>query len=103
MALKYYPNFEEAHLGLASVLMFEHKPELALPHLQKAIALNPDSQVSWYRLVQAERALHNVREEQKALQEFQRLRKQEASQQAARGLFAPQEVTPQKLDPDAAP
>ncbi len=103
MALKYYPDFEEAHLGLASVLIFEHKPEPALPHLQKAIALNPDNQVSWYRLVQAERALHNVPEEQKALQEFQRLRKQEASEQAARGLFAPQEVTPQKLDPDAAP
>jgi tetratricopeptide (TPR) repeat protein len=103
MALKYYPNFEEAHLGLASLLMLEHKPDLALPHLQKAIALNPDNQVSWYRLVQAERALHNVPEEQKALREFQRLRKQEASEQAARGLFAPQEVTPQKLDPDAAP
>jgi tetratricopeptide (TPR) repeat protein len=103
MALKYYPNFEEAHLGLASVLMFEHKPGLALPHLQKAVALNPDNQVSWYRLMQAERALGNVPEQQKALQEFQRLQRQEASQKAARGLFAPQEVTPQKLDPDAAP
>jgi tetratricopeptide (TPR) repeat protein len=103
MALKHYPNFEEAHLGLASVLVFEHKPDLALPHLQKAIALNPDNRVSWYRLVQAERALGNGPEEQKALQEFQRLRKQQASEQAAHGLFAPQEVTPQKLDPDAAP
>ena len=103
MALKSYPNFEEAHLGLASVLMFEHKPDLALPHLQKAIALNPNDEVSWYRLLQAERALGNGPEEQKALHEFQRLRKEQASRQAARGLFAPQEVTPQKLDPDAAP
>ena len=103
MALKYYPNFEEAHLGLASVLLFEHKPELALPHLRKAIALNPENQVSWYRLLQVERALGNVPEQQKALREFQRLRRQEASQQAARGLFAPQEVTKQKLDPDAPP
>jgi hypothetical protein len=61
------------------------------------------NEVSWYRLLQAERAVGNASEEQKALQEFQRLRKREASQQAARGLFAPQEVTPQKLDPDAAP
>ena len=104
MALKYYPNFEEAHLGLASVLMFEHKPELALPHLQKAIALNPENQVSWYRLLQVERALGNVQEQQKALQEFQRLRSQKASQQqAARELFSPREVTKQKLDPDAPP
>jgi predicted Zn-dependent protease len=83
--------------------VFEHKPDLALPHLQKAIVLNPNNQVSWYRLVQAERALGNGPEERKALQEFQRLRKQEASEQAAHGLFAPQEVTPQKLGPDAAP
>ena len=103
MALKYYPNFEEAHLGLASVLMFEHKPDLALPHLQKAIALNPGNQVSWYRLVQAQGAMHNVAEEQKALQEFQRLRRQEAGEQAARGLFAPREVTPQKLEPGVSP
>jgi tetratricopeptide (TPR) repeat protein len=104
MALKYYPNFEEAHLGLASVLLIEHKPELALPHLQQAIALNPENQVSWYRLVQAERALGNVQEQQKALREFQRLQSQEASRkQAARELFSPQEVTKQKLDPDASP
>jgi len=104
MALKYYPNFEEAHLGLASVLMFAHKPELALPHLQKAIALNAKNEVSWYRLVQVQRALGNVREQQKALAEFQRLRSHEASQQAAaRELFSPGEVTKQELDPNAPP
>jgi tetratricopeptide (TPR) repeat protein len=104
MALKYYPNFEEAHLGLASVLMIEHKPEVALPHLQKAIALNPENQVSWYRLGQVERALGNVEEQQKALREFQRLQSQEARRkQAARELFSPQEVTKQKLDPNAQP
>jgi tetratricopeptide (TPR) repeat protein len=104
MALKYYPNFEEAHLGLASVLMFAHKPELALPHLQKAIALNAKNEVSWYRLVQVQRALGNVREQQKALAEFQRLRSHKASQQAAaRGLFSPGEVTKQELDPNAPP
>jgi tetratricopeptide (TPR) repeat protein len=104
VALKHYPNFEEAHLGLASVLLIEHKPELALPHLQKAIAMNPENQVSWYRLLQVERALGNVQEQQKALREFQRLQSQEASRkQAARELFSPQEVTKQKLDSDAQP
>jgi tetratricopeptide (TPR) repeat protein len=89
-ALKYYPNFEEAHLGLASVLLIEHDPELALPHLHKAIALNPENQVSWYRLLQVERALGNVQEQQKALREFQRLQSQDASRkQAARELFPP--------------
>jgi len=35
-ALKFYPDFEEAHLGLAAVLMSQSEPKLALPHLQKA-------------------------------------------------------------------
>jgi tetratricopeptide (TPR) repeat protein len=104
MALKYYPTFEEAYLGLAAVLMSQQKPERALPHLQKAIALNAENEVSWYRLAQAERALGDVREEQRALAEFQRLRSHEASQQAAvRELFSPDEVTKQKLDPNAPP
>ncbi len=104
VALKYYPNFEEAHLGLADVLMFEHKPELALPHLQKAIALNTENEVSWYRLAQVERTLGNVREQQKALAEFQRLHSHEAGQQEAGSeLFSPDEVTKQKLDLNAPP
>ena len=104
MALTYYPNFEEAHLGLASVLMFAHKPELALPHLQKAIALNAKNEVSWYRLVQVEGALGNVREQQKALAEFQRLHGQKVTQQESeKELFSPGEVTKQMLDPNAAP
>jgi tetratricopeptide (TPR) repeat protein len=107
VALKYYPNFEEAHLGLAVVLMSEQKPERALPHLQKAIALNAENEVSWFRLVQVERALGDVREEQKALAEFQRLerlRSHEASQrEAVREIFSPDEVTKQKLDPNAPP
>jgi predicted Zn-dependent protease len=104
VALKFYPNFEEAHLGLADVLMFEQKPDLALPHLQKAIALNPKNEVSWYRLGQVERALGNVPEQQKALAEFQRLHSREATQQEAESeLFSPGEVTKQKLDPNAPP
>ncbi len=39
-ALKYYPDFEEAQLGLATTLMAQQKPDLALPHLQRAVALN---------------------------------------------------------------
>jgi tetratricopeptide (TPR) repeat protein len=104
VALKYYPNFEEAHLGLAAVLMSQQKPELALPHVQKAISLNADNQVSWYRLAQVERALGNVRAQQKALAEFQRLRSHESSRRdAVRALFSPDEETKQKLDPNAPP
>ena len=55
-ALKNYPNFEEAHLGLASVLLSLQKPELALPHLHQAIELNAENEVAWYRLGQVQKA-----------------------------------------------
>ena len=70
LALKSHPDFEEAHLGLASVLMLLSQPELALPHIQQAIVLNHDNPVSWYRLARAERALGNTAESQKADAEF---------------------------------
>ena len=93
-ALKYYPDFEEAQLGLATTLMAQQKPDLALPHLQRAVALDPQDEVAWYRLSQADRALGNTEEQKKALAEFQRLRTQLASQQ---GTSTPGEVTRQVL------
>jgi tetratricopeptide (TPR) repeat protein len=93
-ALQYYPDFEEAHVGLATTLMAQQKPDLALPHLQRAVALNGNDEVAWYRLAQADRALGNKDEQQKALAQFQRLRSQIALQQ---GTSAPGEVTKQVL------
>src|SRR5207253_2940577 len=68
-ALKYYPDFEDAHLGLAAVLISQQKTQDALPHLKKAIALNADNEVSWYRLSQVQMALGNTAEQQKAFAE----------------------------------
>jgi len=93
-ALKYYPDFEEAQVGLAATLMTQQKPDLALPHLQRAVALNADDEVAWYRLAQADRALGNTEEQKKALAQFQRLRSQIALQQ---GTSTPGEVTKQVL------
>ena len=98
-ALKYYPDFEEAHLGLAAVWLSQEKPQLALSHLQKAIALNPDNEVAWYRLSQAQRALGNAAEQQRAFSEFQRVRATKQKQQAATGeIFSRSEVTKQEVD-----
>jgi tetratricopeptide (TPR) repeat protein len=93
-ALQYYPDFEEAHVGLATTMMAQRKPDLALPHLQRAVALNADDEVAWYRLAQADRALGNRDEQTKALAQFQRLRSQIALQQ---GTSTPGEVTKQVL------
>lgn len=100
LALQYHPDFEEAQLGLGSVLMSQQKPELALPHLQRATALDPGNEVSWYRLSQVQGMLGHEAEQKNAFLEFQRLRSQKSSQQeAGKQVFAPDEVTRQQLDP----
>lgn len=99
-ALKYYPGFEEAHLGLAASLLAEQKPQPALPHVQAAIALNSDDEVAWYRLSQVQRALGNIAQQQKAIAEFQRLRAKKQNEQASTvQIFSQSEVTKQELGP----
>ena len=93
-ALKYYPDFEEAQVGLATTLMAQQKPDLALPLLQKAVTLNGEDEVAWYRLSQVNRTLGNKDEQQKALAQFQRVRSEMALQQ---GTSPPGEVTKQVL------
>jgi tetratricopeptide (TPR) repeat protein len=99
-ALKFYPDFQEAQLGLASALMSQQRPQLALPPLQSAIRLNSEDEVAWYRLSQVQRALGNEQEAQKAFATFERLRKKKSSQQeAGKQMVSTEEVTRQTLDP----
>ena len=100
-ALKNYPNFEEAHLGLASVLLSLQKPELARPHLDQAIALNAQNEVAWYRLGQVEKALGNTAEQQRALAEYRRLHEKANQEIGIEPFFSPREVTKQAVDPNA--
>jgi tetratricopeptide (TPR) repeat protein len=41
LALQHYPDFDEANLGLAAVLLKQEKPETARGLIQRAIAANP--------------------------------------------------------------
>ena len=84
---------------MAAALLSTQKPDAALSHLQKAIALNRQNEVSWWRLAQVERLLGNSDEQKKALAEFQRLHSQAANQQdPGRKLFSPNEVTQQQVE-----
>ncbi len=104
-ALKYYPDFEEAQVGLSRVLIALGKPDLALPHLRKAVSLNPGDAVCYFHLSQVYRALGNVAEQQKTLAEFQRLRSQREREERSliKGALSPREVTKQELDSEDAP
>jgi tetratricopeptide (TPR) repeat protein len=105
IALKYYPDFEEAQVGVSRVLIAEGKPELALPHLRRAVSLEPEDAVCYFHLAQVYRALGNIAEQQKALAEFQRLRSQNERrlQLLIKGALSPGEVTKQELDSQAPP
>lgn len=98
-ALIHYPDFPEAQLGLAAVLMEKQEPEQALVHAQRAAAADPDNEVCWYRLAQIQRALHNSLEQEKALAEYRRLHDLANQQKELEPVFSPREVTKQQVDP----
>lgn len=98
-AVKYDPEFEDAEIGLGRTLLLLGKADLALPHLQKAIALNPKNEVTYYQLSQVYRAMGKREEQRKALAEFQRIRSQKADRPAP--AVSPREVTRQEIDPAA--
>ena len=100
-AVKHYPDFAEAHLGLAAVLLEKKQPEQALIHVQKAVEADPGNEVTWYRLAQVQKTLGNSSEQQKALAEFRRLH-QESTREKGFDLTGPaSEVTKQEIEPKA--
>jgi tetratricopeptide (TPR) repeat protein len=94
-----FPGFEEALVGLGGVCLDSKKPEEAVAPLERATKLNPDDEVAWYRLAQAERAAGNREGQQRALAAFQRLHS--STPGTLRKPNATDEITPQKLDPGA--
>ena len=101
-AIRFYPNFEEAEVGLAGILLEEQKPTQAAAHLQKATALRKDDEVAWYRLAMAERQLGDANAQRLAMAEFQKLRSHSASSQSKAATAQSQDsVTPQELGSDA--
>jgi tetratricopeptide (TPR) repeat protein len=98
-ALAHYPDFPDAQLGLAAVLMEKKEPEQALVHVQRAAAADPDNEVCWYRLAQVQRVLHNSAEQEKALAEYRRLHDLANQLKGVEPVFSPSEVTKQEVDP----
>ena len=103
LALQYYPDFEQANLGLAAVLVKQEKPEMARKLIRKAITSDPDDQVAWYRLAQVEHILGDEGARQKAFAEFQRLRQKSSELEASKGMYVQTDVTKQKVDSPAEP
>ena len=97
-ALQHYPDFPEAQLGLAAVLLEKNQAEQALPHAQRAVAVDPENEVGWFRLARVQRALGNVGEQQKALAEYRRRHDIANRQKEIEPIFSPREVTKQEVE-----
>jgi predicted Zn-dependent protease len=98
-AIQHYPDFAEAQLGLAAVFLEKNEPEKALSHAQRAVAVEPENEVCWYRLAKIQRSLGNVLEQEKALAEYRRLHDLANQQKEVEPVFSPREVTKQEVDP----
>ncbi len=95
------PEFEQARVGLAGVLIESQKPELAVPHLKRATELKPEDEVAWYRLGRALRVTGDADGAKRAMAEFQRLHALEAGRKARAGILAEAgAVTPQQIGPE---
>jgi tetratricopeptide (TPR) repeat protein len=102
MAVAQDPEFEEALVGLGRTLVALGSAELALPHLLKATTINPQSEVAYYQLSLAHRALGNSAEQEKTLAEYRRLRLEKSQKQE---LLArpPAAVTQQEVEGKPVP
>jgi tetratricopeptide (TPR) repeat protein len=68
-----YPDFEEALVGLGGVLLDLQKESEAVGPLERAIRINPDDDVAWYRLARAYRGAGRMQDRAKALAEYRRI------------------------------
>ena len=100
-ALQHYPDFPEAQLGLAAVLQAKKLPDQAVIHAQRAVAVDPENEVAWYRLAQIQKVLGNNTEQEKALTEYRRLHDKSSQQHGLEPVFSPREVTKQEVEPAA--
>lgn len=100
-ALQHYPDFPEAQLGLAAVLQSMKEPDQAVIHAQRAVAIDPENEVGWYRLAQIQKALGNSAEQESALAEYRRLHDRSNRQHGLEPVLSPREVTRQEIEPAA--
>lgn len=98
------PEFEQARIALAGILIETQKPREAATQLKRALEIDPNDEVAWYRLARALRLTGDLQGQKKALSEFQRLHALESSRLARAGILSePGEVTRQKLGESTQP
>ena len=93
-ALQYYPDFEEANVGLGRTLIAIGKPEESISYFEKAAKLNPRDEVLYYQLSLAYKALGKPEEQRSALDRFQQIKAETAANPNI--MKSPNDVTKQE-------
>ncbi len=98
------PEFEQARVALGGIFIETQKPGEAVDQLKRAIEVDPNDEVAWYRLARALRMTGDLQGQKQALAEFQRLHALNSSRMARMGiLMEAGEVTPQKIGDSTQP
>ncbi len=93
------PDFEDGQIGYARALVESRQPAKARPHLEAAVKLNPDNEVSHYQLALVCGALGDKAAQQRELAEFRRAHAiKRAHDKKMAQLPGLDETTPQMLD-----
>jgi predicted Zn-dependent protease len=96
-AVKHYPAFEEALVGLGRTLHALGRSVEALQPLHAALKVNPEDEVAWYQIAQVYRTVGNAAGHERALAEFTRVHSV-STQRRFPMPDAARDVTPQVLD-----
>jgi tetratricopeptide (TPR) repeat protein len=78
-ALKERPDLGQAFRDMGKLCILTGQPEQAVVYLKKVTAISPDEPTTHYLLAQAYRKIGNPAQVKAELEEFQRLRQQEAA------------------------
>jgi tetratricopeptide (TPR) repeat protein len=98
--VNHFPDFEQALVGLGGVYLQSQSAAQAIPPLERAVKIDANDEVAWYRLAQAQRAAGDREASAKSMETFRALH---SAASAARAPRPSAEVTPQHLDPGAQP
>jgi DNA-binding SARP family transcriptional activator len=100
-ALKFRPDFVDAHIAAGKALRALHRSAEAVAHLEAAIRLDPRNEVAHYRLAEEYRELGRNEDAARESATFHQLREAHRDIQALYQTVLERPVIHETIDPEA--